>query len=147
MKTTIFLTLILGLLLAACGGSAQNSAAEDVLTVGDGSAQKVYTLDALQTLPQTQSEFNGVAYTGVKLATLLEDAGMDVNSLASITAIASDGYSVVYEPAMFLRDDVILAYAQANGPLSADDGAFRMVLPGEEGKLNVRMVVELKAAP
>ena len=147
MRKAIFLILILGLLLAACGGSAQNSTGEDVLTVSGGSNQKIYTVDALQALPQTQSEFNWVTYIGVRLAALLEDAGLDVNSVTSVTTIASDGYSLVYEPPMFMREDVILAYAQANGPLSGDDGAFRMVLPGEEGKLNVRMVIELKATP
>ena len=30
------------------------------------------------------------------------------------------------------------------GDLTADDGSFRMVLPGAEGKLNVRMMVELQ---
>jgi len=78
---------------------------------------------------------------------LLTDAGIDAQSLKALKAIASDGYSVNYEPALFLREDVILAYAKADGPLDGDDGAFRMVLPGEEGKLNVRMIVEIQAVP
>jgi hypothetical protein len=40
---------------------------------------------------------------------------------------------------------MILAYAQADGPLSEEDGAFRVVLPGAEGKQNPRMVVEIQA--
>jgi hypothetical protein len=43
-----------------------------------------------------------------------------------------------------LVDEVIVAYARADGDLSAEDGSFRMVLPGAEGKLNVRMLVELQ---
>jgi hypothetical protein len=33
---------------------------------------------------------------------------------------------------MFEHKAVILAYVQADGALSDDDGNFRMVLPGEE---------------
>ena len=59
-------------------------------------------------------------------------------------AVAVDGYSVNYDPAQVLKDNVLVAYAQVDGnPLSADDGNFRMVLPDEEGKLNVRMLTEL----
>jgi len=32
----------------------------------------------------------------------------------------------------------------ADGALAGDNGTFRMVLPGEEGKLNVRMLAELE---
>lgn len=38
----------------------------------------------------------------------------------------------------------IVAYARAGGNLADDDGDFRMVLPGAESKLNVRMLVELQ---
>jgi hypothetical protein len=43
-----------------------------------------------------------------------------------------------------LVDDVIVAYARADSDLAEEDGAFRMVLPGAEGKLNVRMLAELQ---
>jgi hypothetical protein len=44
-----------------------------------------------------------------------------------------------------LKDNVLVAYALADGsPLTADDGSFRMVLPDEEGKLNVRMLAALQ---
>jgi hypothetical protein len=31
-----------------------------------------------------------------------------------------------------------------DGPLSAEDGLFRMVLPDQEGKLNVRLLTRLQ---
>ena len=58
--------------------------------------------------------------------------------------MASDGFTVNYDTNQVLVDEVIVAYARADGDLIADDGNFRMVLPGEEGKLNVRMLVELQ---
>jgi hypothetical protein len=59
--------------------------------------------------------------------------------------VASDGFTVNYDPSQILKDNVLVAYALADGSgLPADDGSFRMVLPDEEGKLNVRMLVELQ---
>ena len=144
MKKSMFLMILLALLLAACGGSSSESGAENTtLTVGE----KTYTVDDLKALPPTEAVFNDVTYVGVVLSDLLADAGVDASGLTAVKAIASDGYSMNYEPALFTRSDVILAYAQADGPLTDDDGTFRMVLPGEEGKLNVRQLVEIQAVP
>ena len=142
----MFCIIILVLLLAACasGGSEESSVATTTtLTVGE----KTYTVDNLKALPQTEATFNDVTYVGVLLSDLLADAGIDASGLTAVKAVATDGYSMNYEPALFMRPDVILAYAQVDGPLSADDGTFRMVLPGEEGKLNVRQVAELQTVP
>jgi len=147
MRQTIIFVLILGLALTACTGGSEPATADISLTLGDGSFQKQYTINDLKVLPQAQTIFDGITYVGVSPAVLLTDAGIDAQSLKALKAIASDGYSVNYEPALFLREDVILAYAKADGPLDGDDGAFRMVLPGEEGKLNVRMIVEIQAVP
>ena len=81
----------------------------------------------------------------VSMSFLLQDAGFDPLSLSAVKATAADGYSVNYDAGLFLRDDVLVAIATADGPLAADDGIFRMVLPGEEGKLNLRMLTELRA--
>jgi len=147
MNRTIILILILGLGLTSCTSGSEKTAAEKLLIVGEGDVQTQYTVEDLEALPQAETIFNGVTYIGVSLDSLLTDVGIDVQSLTAVKAVASDGYSVNYEPALFLREDVILAYAQSDGPLTEDDGAFRMVLPGEEGKLNVRMIVEIQAVP
>jgi hypothetical protein len=146
MKKIIFVLLIC-LLLTGCASSSTPAAKGDVLTVGDGSTSKTYTVESLKSLPSTQAAFNEVNYIGVSLVALLKDAGIDASKVKSVKVVASDGYSMDYGPDLFMREDVIVAYAQANGPLTKDDGAFRMVLPGEEGKLNVRQLVEVKAAP
>ena len=142
MKKNMFWIIILALLLTACGtGSSENVAQTTSLTIGD----KSYSVDDLKALPQTKSTFNDVDYVGVVLSDLLADAGVEVDGLKAVKVIASDGYSMNYEPAIFTRADVILSYAQADGPLTEEDGLFRMVLPGEEGKLNVRQVAEIQA--
>jgi hypothetical protein len=140
--------LLLGVFLSACGTS-EGSIPEDMpdtLVVTDGTAEKSYTLADMEALPATGSTFNGVTYRGVALLALLADAGFEPQALRAVKAEAADGYSVNYDPALFQRSDVLVAYATLNGPLAEDDGVFRMVLPGEEGKLNVRMLVELQVS-
>jgi hypothetical protein len=95
----------------------------------------------------TEATFNEVTYQGVQLKELLEEAGFTPEDLSAVKATATDGYSVNYDSTLFLRKDVIVAYATKDGTLSEDDGTFRMVLPGEEGKLNIRFLEELKAMP
>jgi hypothetical protein len=147
MKKALAFVLILVIFLTACSSSSSTSGGDGTLTVGDGSNQNSYTVDDLKALSSVEAEFNEVAYLGVPVAVLLQDAGIDANSLKAVKAVASDGYSMNYEPTIFLRDDVLVAYAQADGPLSEDDGTFRMVLPGEEGKMNIRFLIEIKAVP
>ena len=47
----------------------------------------------------------------------------------------------------FSREDTLVAYARVDGPLAEDEGAFRMVLPDQEGKMNPRQLVEIIAIP
>jgi DMSO/TMAO reductase YedYZ molybdopterin-dependent catalytic subunit len=150
-----FLSLIgvmaLAVTLAACAGAATpapaapaSSTDANVLVVGDGSTQKSYTVEALQALPGAEAAFKDVSYQGVPLAALLQDAGFDPQAAKAVKAIASDGFTVNYGPDLFLLPNTLVAYAQADGPLSAEDGTFRMVLPDQEGKLNLRMLTTLQ---
>jgi DMSO/TMAO reductase YedYZ molybdopterin-dependent catalytic subunit len=146
MKTRWIFWLLTVTLLAACGGGAAEPASDSLL-VSDGTVTKTYTVDDLAKLPVTEATFQEVGYKGVVLAALLQDAGIDPAALKAVKAVASDGYSVNYEPALFLRQDVLVAYAQAAGPLTADDGLLRLVIPDAEGKLNVRMLTKIEAVP
>ena len=144
MKRSIIIFFLLGSLLGACMGSSPT--VEDVqrLTVGDGTEQKMYSVAELKELAPSESDFNGVGYIGVPLTELLIDAGFDPQAIQVVKVSASDGYSINYDSDLFMREDVLVAYAQVDGDLTEDDGTFRMVLPGEEGKLNLRMLVEIK---
>ena len=75
---------------------------------------------------------------------LLTDAGFDPQALKAVKAVAVDGFTVNYGPELFLLDDTLLGYGSTDGPLTAEDGTFRMVLPEQEGKLNIRMLVKVQ---
>lgn len=146
MKKLTVLSLILLLLLVGCGAAEETAVSlpNPVLTISDGESQKTYTAAELQALPQVEATFNNVTYTGVALTVLLENSGMAVDNLKAVKAIAADGFSANYELAQIQKADVIVAYAQADGSLTAEDGTFRMVMPEEEGKSNVRQLVEIQ---
>jgi tRNA U34 5-methylaminomethyl-2-thiouridine-forming methyltransferase MnmC len=115
--------------------------------VTDGTIVKTYTADDLKALGAVQASDKGVSYVGVTLKVLLQDAGIDTTKLSAVKAVASDGFSSNYNPTQFLADDTLVAYARADGPLTADEGIFRMVLPDQGGKLNPRLLVEIDAIP
>jgi DNA replication initiation complex subunit (GINS family) len=149
MKRRWLAVVLLVLTVSACGSAAGSVPEEmpDALVVTDGTAEKRYSVADLEALPASESTFNEVSYRGVSLPALLADAGFDAGTSRAVKAVAADGYSVNYDLALFQREDVLVAYATAEGPLAEEDGVFRMVLPGEEGKLNVRMLAELKVSP
>jgi len=145
----ILCSLALSLLLTACASQTQtvpNPAAPD-LKVTSGDQTLTYTIADLQAIATAESSFKDSTYTGVPLPMLLADAGFAADSISAVKAAASDGFSVTYEPDLFQRQDVLVAYAQAGGPLAAEDGLLRMVVPDGEGKMNVRMLVELQVVP
>jgi hypothetical protein len=148
MKRFIIIVFILLVaVLSACASSSSSNGQPSInpsLVVSGTDTSKSYTRVDLEALPSSQSTFNDVSYVGVSVSSLLEDAGFTLDDIKAVKARASDGYSVNYDPSQVLVEQVIVSYAQADGELTADDGAFRMVLPGEEGKLNVRMLTELQ---
>lgn len=146
MKRFLMLAFVLVLALAACAPKAEPPAGE-VLKVSDGTTTKTYTVDNLKALGATQATFKDVTYVGVTLAALLKDAGIDPANLTAVKAVASDGFSANYDSSFFGAEDTIVAYATVDGPLTANDGTFRMVVPGGEGKMNVRMLAEIVAIP
>lgn len=152
MKRLSFLTILLiaAFVLAGCAGSeapAGSDSAEPRLVVSGGEISKTYTRSDLQTLPASQATFKGVAYTGLTVSALLEEAGFDLAAIKALKAVAADGYSVNYDAAQVLAEDIIVAYATVDGELSAEDGDFRMVIPEADGKLNLRMLTELQVIP
>lgn len=146
MKRFLLVIFILALALTACASQTQESV-DPVLKVSDGNVEKTYTADDLKSLGESQADFKGVTYVGVSLTVLLADAGIDATALTAVKAVASDGFTANYESALYSREDTLVAYATVDGPLSEEDGFFRMVLPNEEGKLNPRQLVEIIAVP
>lgn len=146
----ILLVILVSFLLTACTSSSSNSPQESdasqspSLLVSGGELSKSYTRNTLEELTSSQANFKDVTYLGVSISALLQDAGFDLSQIKAVKAVASDGYTVNYDPSQLLAEGIILAYARADGDLLEDDGSFRLVLPDAEGKLNVRMLVELQ---
>ena len=147
MKRFLFLLAALCAVLIGCSTQATPVQETDVLLVTDGTSEKQYELEDLQSLQAAQAVFRDISYTGVPLSLLLEDAGFDTVTLSAVKATARDGFSANYEPALIARPDTLVAYARIDGPLADDEGAFRMVLPDQEGKLNPRKLVEIRVYP
>lgn len=149
MKLFFYGLLVLSILLGACTSAASPGpeSGGEMLVITDGTTEKSYAVADLEALQVVESTFNEITYVGVSLNVLLADAGYSPQELNAVKAVASDSYSVNYDPALFLREDVIVAYAMIDGSLIKDDGTFRMVLPGEEGNVNIRMLVKLQVLP
>lgn len=143
MKKRMIMGFIISLLLAACGGIEEAVPVEALILSVDGEEIR-FTVEDLEEMDTAEAEFQGTVYVGVPLVELLRGFDVDLAQVENVKAIAADGYSVSYGPELFTREDVLVAYAQAEGELSSEDGTFRMVLPGEEGKLNLRMLSELQ---
>lgn len=120
--------------------------AEAPLTVSAGEREETYTVIELEALSATEATFDGKTYVGVPLAALLADAGIDPGSVSEVTAVAVDDFSATYTPEQIARPDTLVAYARPDGPLANDEQPFRMVLPGEPGRLNVRLLSRLEVS-
>ncbi len=143
-RPAIIGTLLI-ILLTACAGANQSPASPtNSLVVSGGEIKKNYTRADLEALPSIEATFNEVTYLGVSVSDLIKDAGFDPQQVKALKAIASDGYTVNYDATQFLAEGFSVAYATTSGELTADDGTFRIVYPRAEGKLNLRMLVELQ---
>lgn len=141
-RSRLIFVLVVLLLSACAAGNIEKNAIEN-LFVTDGVNEAIYSVDELKKIREVEKDFLGETYLGVPLPDLLVAAGFEVDNVITVKAVAADGYYVLYDSNIFTREDVIVAYAKIDEPLSKDDGAFRMVLPGEEGKLNLRILIEL----
>jgi DMSO/TMAO reductase YedYZ molybdopterin-dependent catalytic subunit len=138
--------------------AAQQSAPSIVVT---GAVTAPLTLAAadLAAMPRATvvTANNGISttYEGVWLSEVLKKAGVPLGSAlrgaalsAYVVASASDGYQVVFsvgelDPEM--TDGRYLLADKANGkPLSGENGAFRLVVPGDKrGARSIRMLTTL----
>ncbi len=142
----LFHLIVVGLLLSACAPSTPTIAPVEVVVVTNGETAQQYTVEELRALPATAVEREGDIYTGILMRELLADAGYEWHDVLTVEAVASDDYSWTYDADLLARDDFILAYARGEGgeaPVGPEHGPTHTILPGEQGRMNVRMVVEL----
>ena len=143
-----------------------------LLIHGDVTRPLIFTIDELKLLPQTHRicfiECSGNSYrewqgpggidvqqthgltscsdwAGVRLATVLNEVG--VNGDASwVIAEGADGAAMTRSiPLQKCRDDVLLAYSQNGEALRPEQGyPLRLVVPGYEGSISVKWLRRLK---
>jgi hypothetical protein len=130
LLTPIFILIIM---LSACAPK-QAAVEEAVLTVGD-SGFSLSELEALGTITVDYTNKDGetTTYSGVPLATLLENAGLTGSGTLVFTA--ADGYQadMALEEALGCTDCIV----------AIDDGSLRMVMPDLSSKLQVKDVIEI----
>jgi hypothetical protein len=150
VRRAFLFIFVLVLLATACAGATAepvSSQANDALLVIGNTPEKRYTVEDLKSLDAAQASFRDVIYVGVPLSTLLRDAGFDPQTVKAVKAVAVDGFSANYDPGLANKADTLVAYARVDSSLADDEGTFRMVLPDQEGKLNVRQLVEIQVIP
>lgn len=142
----LFFILILFMTLVGCSSNeATPPAADDtILTVSGADIEKTYTLEQLQSLPETNVESDDGRFIGVRLVDLLVDAGYDVDTITSVRVVAVDGFSSTYNTDLFQGEDTVLAYAREDSDLNGDELPTRMVIPGQEGRMQPRQVKSIE---
>lgn len=144
MQTLIRLSvlLVLATLIAACGGGAQTPPPADaaILTITGGADDQTYTLEQLEALAAVDITSDDGDFVGARLSDLLADAGFDLETIETVRVRAVDGFSVSYNADYFMREDAVLAYTRAEGDLTGEELPLRMVIPGEEGRMQPRMI-------
>jgi sulfane dehydrogenase subunit SoxC len=97
------------------------------------------------TVAQTHGLLSCAEWTGVPVAAILDDLGVDPAAtwvLAEGADAAAMDRSI---PISKLRDDAVLAYIQNGEPIRPSQGyPLRLLLPGYEGNMNVKWLRRLK---
>lgn len=125
-----------------------------------GRDASVFTVDALRrhspdTVSFSAHDAPAVRYRAVRVSALLAAAGAPLDSLRIgragwvVAAIARDGYRVVFSGAEL--DPTIgptrawLAFERDTGPLAADEGPFRLIVPTDaKASRSARQVTTLR---
>jgi sulfane dehydrogenase subunit SoxC len=111
-----------------------------------GNGRKGYRAMSPQTTPQQIDGLTSTSeWTGVALATLLAEAGIQ-KSARWLLAEGGDAALLTRSiPVAKALDDALVAYAQNGEPLRPEQGfPVRLVLPGWEGNMNVKWLRRIK---
>ena len=143
LLTLLSITTMLAVMLTACGGGAKGSIPENAALKITGNVDKeigwteeeVRAMESMD-VESTNKDGEASTYTGVLLSELI--AAAQPNAAATmVTFVADDGYTaeIGLEELMACADCIASFRNQ---------GGFSTVLPGYEGKLQVKGVVEIQ---
>jgi len=106
---------------------------------------------AVPTVQYSHGMLSCSEWTGVPLATLLDEAGIDRKRARYVLAEGADGASLTRTiPLSMALDDVLVCYAQNGEMLRPEQGyPLRLVVPGVQGVSNVKWLrrIEVGDAP
>jgi sulfane dehydrogenase subunit SoxC len=102
----------------------------------DGTAQSIHGLVSC------------AEWTGIRLAVLLEEAGVQPQA-GWVSAVGADGASMGRSvPLSKAMDDVLIALYQNGEPIRPEQGyPMRLFVPGWEGNISVKWLTQLKLTP
>ena len=85
-------------------------------------------------------------WSGVKLSTLLKEAGVDLNRAKYIIAEGADGATMARTiPISRAMDDCLVAYAQNGEAIRPEQGyPLKLIVPGCEGNINIKWLRRLE---
>ena len=152
MKKVVSACLMVGVILAGCGGGNQAGTTSGwSVTVSSSAGSKAFTVADLKALPQTEVEFlakeTGTTnkYKGPLLKEVLKAAGVDLAAVQSVDVEAEDAFFATFGRELALRDDVVLVVEMDGGPLPSEMGTARVIAPGEATKFQVKFVKRITA--
>jgi sulfane dehydrogenase subunit SoxC len=101
---------------------------------------------AVPTVQYTHGMLSCSEFTGVRLATLLDDAGFDAARAKFILAEGADGAALTRTvPIEMALDDVLVVYGQNGEMLRPENGyPLRLLVPGVQGVSSVKWLRRLK---
>jgi sulfane dehydrogenase subunit SoxC len=101
---------------------------------------------AVPTVQYTHGMIGCSEWTGVSLATLLDDVGVDRKAARFVLAEGADGASLTRTvPIEMAMDDVLVVYGQNGEMLRPEQGyPLRLLVPGVQGVSNVKWLRRIK---
>lgn len=123
---------------------------------GGNRRSEMMSIKAVKGLRWGQSAVGNATWTGVKLADVLKDLGVDVNENDHVHFEGLDtdptytpyAASIPLAKAMDPRGDVLLAFEMNGKPLTRDHGyPLRVVVPGVVGARNVKWLGKVTISP
>jgi len=154
MKKNLIVCLVVVVILAGCASPApteQGASSGWSVTVSSAAGSKQFTVADLKALPQTEVEFlskeTGTTnkYKGALLREVLKAAGGDLAAVQSVDVEAEDAFFATFSRELALGDNAVLVVEMDGGPLPAEMGTARMVVPGETTKFQVKFVKRITA--
>jgi len=115
------------------------------LTLVSG-GEREFTLEELEGLPSQEVTVGEHTYKGISLLTLLVSSEIDLTTVQSLSAVASDGASVDYKPEELDGGSPLLTWELDGGPLPEELGTVALLHQGEtQVKRLERIIVAFKA--